>query len=203
MPKLYFLHGFLGDVQDWNEVIKRLPEYECHALKYPFKLPKDGILIGYSMGGRIALGSNLPKIVISGHPGLQTEEQKEAQVEKENYWIEKLKSVPLKEFLQEWYAQPLFTSLRTNPLFPKLLERRLKQDPLKLIDQIQRHSLAQQPFMPQNAYFIHGAYDQAYKELYKKLNIPSYEIPKAGHACHIENPAEVARQIKILINKIN
>lgn len=155
------------------------------------------------MGGRIALSSSLPKIVISSHPGLQTEEQKVAQVEKENYWVEKLKSVPLKEFLHEWYSQPIFTSFRTNPLFPQILERRLKQDPLKLIDQIQAHSLAQQPFMTQNAYFIHGAYDMAYKDLYKKLDIPSYEIPKAGHACHIENPSEVARQIKFLVDKIN
>jgi hypothetical protein len=51
---LYFLHGFAGDSKDWDEVIKHLSQYQCMALSYPFQLPNEGILVGYSMGGRIA-----------------------------------------------------------------------------------------------------------------------------------------------------
>jgi pimeloyl-ACP methyl ester carboxylesterase len=61
--KISFLHGFSGDPEGWREVISLLPEYECQALAYPFDLPTEGILVGYSMGGRIAMSSQLPKII--------------------------------------------------------------------------------------------------------------------------------------------
>jgi 2-succinyl-6-hydroxy-2,4-cyclohexadiene-1-carboxylate synthase len=203
LPNLYFLHGFLGDPKDWDEVIKHLPEYHCIALTYPFKMPTDGILIGYSMGGRIALGSTLPKIIISAHPGLQTEEEKTVQAMREKYWLEKLKAVPLPEFLDEWYAQPLFTSLRASPMYSEMLKRRLQQNPQTLINELENHSLVQQSVILRDVFFIHGEYDKSYRDLYERLEIPSIEIPKAGHACHLENAADVARQIKILIASFN
>lgn len=200
MPKLYFLHGFSGDPEDWKEVIELLPEFECTALAYPFELPTAGILVGYSMGGRIALASPLPKIIISGHPGLLTEEDKQARMAGEQLWLQKLKSMDLREFFEEWYSQPLLESLRHHPKFPEVLERRIRNNPATLIAQFERHSLVKQSPFHRNTIFIHGEYDKTYKELYKKRKIPSHEIPKSGHACHLENPAATARQIKILID---
>jgi 2-succinyl-6-hydroxy-2,4-cyclohexadiene-1-carboxylate synthase len=201
--KLYFLHGFSGDPEDWSEMISYLPEYQCLSLSYPFELPSDGILIGYSMGGRIALHSPRPKIVISGHPGLQTLEEKNARILREHYWIQKLKTVSVSEFFDEWYAQPLFESLRNHPKFPSILKRRIQKSPQTLIQQIERHSLVHQPSQYSNTIFIHGEYDTTYRDLYEKFKIPSHEIPKAGHACHVENPEGVASQIKILITNFN
>lgn len=151
------------------------------------------------MGGRIALNSPLPKIVISAHPGLQTPEEKAARSAREEYWIHKLKTQPLSQFFKEWYAQPLFTSLKAHPNFPQILERRLKQDPQMLIDQLENHRLTDTPI--KNAIFIYGQLDSAYADFYRKLNIPAHEIPRAGHACHLENPIDTAKQIKILIDR--
>ena len=72
---LVFLHGFLGTKEDWNEIISYLePKYNCFALDLPghgstpycedweedifeeiadFSTPIH--LIGYSMGGRVAM----------------------------------------------------------------------------------------------------------------------------------------------------
>lgn len=198
--QLYFLHGFAGDVQDWNEVISFLPSFECTPLLYPFELPAKGVLIGYSMGGRIALKSPLPKIIISGHPGLQTDEEKEARTQSEALWINKLKTLSINQFFKEWYEQPLFQSLRNHPRFSSILERRLKKSPELLIKQIMEHSLTKQPTLRRNTIFIHGEYDTVYKDLYQKAKIFSHEVPKAGHACHVENPEGTAHQIKILID---
>lgn len=198
--QLYFLHGFAGDVQDWNDVISFLPSFECIPLTYPFELPAKGILIGYSMGGRIALRSPLPKIIISGHPGLKTEEEKRVRAEKEQFWIQKLKDISINQFFEAWYEQPIFESLRNHPRFPSILERRLKKSPELLIEQIREHSLTKQPTLHRNTIFIHGEFDTSYKELYQKAKIASFEIPQAGHACHVENPEGTARQIKILID---
>lgn len=200
--KLVFLHGFLGSPQDWEGVIKHLPEYSCQALSYPFQIPQNSILIGYSMGGRIALKASYPKILLSTHPGLKTPEEKAERWHQDQLWIQKLHQAPLEGFLKAWYAQPLFDSLRTHPAFPKVLSRRLKQDPVVIAQMLTQESLAHQEFKLHEAIFMHGQFDQKYAQLYKHLNIPSLEISDAGHAAHLENPqgcAEAIRQgIKVL-----
>ena len=199
LNKFYFLHGFAGDPEDWDEVISHLKQFNCIKLSYPFTLPTDGVLIGYSMGGRVTLPSSLPKIVISGHPGLRTEEEKIARKASEQLWIQKLKTVSITQFFDEWYAQPLFDSLKKHPSFPLILERRIKKSPELLIQQIESHSLRNQPTLFKNTIFLHGEYDTVYKDLYKQHKIPSLEIPKSGHACHVENSVDTAYQIKNLI----
>ena len=194
--QLFFLHGFLGDPDDWKEVIAHLPSYSCKALSYPFELPSEGILIGYSMGGRIALTSSLPKIVISTHPGLTTTTEKEERWKQDQKWIDKLKTEPLSAFLHEWYSQPLFQSLKAHPTFPDVLKRRLQQNPQLLIDQLEQYSLSRQPVCSlKDTTFMHGALDEKYKALYRKLCLHSIEIQEAGHACHIEQPLQLAKAI--------
>ncbi len=198
---LVFLHGFLGSPQDWDGVINHLPEYSCKALSYPFQIPSNSILIGYSMGGRIALRSSQPKILLSTHPGLQTPEEKAERWRQDELWIKRLQQEPLESFLKAWYAQPLFDSLRSHPAFPEVLSRRLKQDPEVLAQMLSQESLAHQEFKHLEAIFLHGEFDQKYAQLYK--NLPSLEIPGAGHAAHLENPqgcADVIRQSLVLIS---
>ncbi len=149
------------------------------------------------MGGRIAFSSTLPKIIISAHPGLQTDAEKKSRCEQERAWIAKLQNIPLAEFLDEWYRQPIFESLRRHPIFPKLMERRLKQDSQLLIHQMETHSLATQEFQnPAKACFFHGQLDTTYHDLYQRLKIPSYEIRGVGHAPHLENPELTAATIR-------
>jgi 2-succinyl-6-hydroxy-2,4-cyclohexadiene-1-carboxylate synthase len=198
--KLYFYHGFAGDPEDWDAVIAHLSEYECRACSYPFEFPEKGILVGYSMGGRIAQASPLAKMVISGHPGLQTDEEKKERALTERSWIQLLKTVPIDQFFDQWYSQPLLQSVRNSPSFSAILERRLKKTPALLIEQIERHSLVNQPALHRNTIFIHGEYDKTYRDLYNRFKFPAHEIPRAGHACHLENPERTARQIKILMD---
>lgn len=194
---LTFLHGFLGSPQDWDEVIRHLSDYDCQALAYPFQIPKSGVLIGYSMGGRIALRSSLPKIVISAHPGLQSSQEKMQRQEQDEGWIQKLLKEPLDKFLEEWYAQPLFDSLRSHPAFPLILQRRQKQNPQELARMLAEESLAGQQFnVPSNAIFMHGELDAKYARLYESLKIQAVQVPNAGHAAHLENSEGCAKAIR-------
>jgi 2-succinyl-6-hydroxy-2,4-cyclohexadiene-1-carboxylate synthase len=194
MPQLCFLHGFLGCPEDWEEVVSELG-YGL-PLSYPFEVPQDAILVGYSMGGRIALKYPNPKVIISAHLGLdQGHEERKAEEEK---WILLLKTLPFPGFLEIWYEQPLFDSLRAHPNFSQILARRLKQDPSQALHQLCHHRLSEQPkFSPSpNDLFLYGETDFKYKKPY------SIPIERSGHACHLENPQACAHIIQDFVERV-
>ncbi len=198
---LTFLHGFLGAPEDWEEVISYLPSHlKINLLSYPFNPPDEGVLIGYSMGGRIALSYPHPKILLSAHLGLEKGHEQRAQ--EEEIWIKALQTLSLDAFLEKWYAQPLFNTLRDHPSFGATLKRRLSQDPALLLKQLQNHRLSQQPLYtnPPQTCFMHGEHDLKYAKHYSGKN--SFEIIRSGHACHIENPQECARGILYSLEKL-
>jgi 2-succinyl-6-hydroxy-2,4-cyclohexadiene-1-carboxylate synthase len=151
------------------------------------------------MGGRIALRSSQPKILLSTHPGLQTSQEKSERLLQDQEWIQKLRHEPLESFLKAWYAQPLFDSLRQHPEFSKILSRRLQQDPKALAQMLEQESLAHQEFNSE-AIFLHGELDKKYVQLYQNLKITSLEIPGTGHAAHLENPQDCAKAIRLGIS---
>lgn len=71
-------------------------------------------LLGYSMGGRLALQSlaDFPEtwdfaIIISAHPGLVDEAEKSRRLEADREWARLVREMPWKEFLARWNAQPI------------------------------------------------------------------------------------------------
>src|SRR5688500_7213032 len=104
MTRLVALHGFLGHPRDWDEFRKALkelsPQTDFQTIELPFKsggrIPKSmgswakkfnqaqksnhverNILLGYSLGGRLALQAAIDKpglwdevVLVSSHPGL-------------------------------------------------------------------------------------------------------------------------------------
>lgn len=70
------------------------------------------LLVGYSLGGRIALHALLEKnhpwdaaVIIAAHPGLENEEKKMARREQDTDWSVKCLHGQWESFLQEWQAQ--------------------------------------------------------------------------------------------------
>lgn len=93
--------------------------------------PKDAIpiLLGYSFGGRIALhclekntGFWKGAILVSAHPGLLSEEEKEIRRKKDSDWKECIRTLPWHDFLHKWNSQAVFSnssSLPKNDCFDK------------------------------------------------------------------------------------
>ena len=190
--RLIFLHGFLGSPQDWEGVIGYLPEFQCEALIYPFQIPSNGILIGYSMGGRIALRYSHRKIVFSTHPGLTTPEEKAARRFHDQQWLDLLERVSLEEFLKAWYQQPLFRSLKLDSA---LFQRRISQSRETIAQMLIGESLADQSFST-DATFVYGELDTKFAEIYQAHAIKAFQLAGVGHACHLENPQLVAEFIQ-------
>lgn len=230
LPPLLFLHGFLGEKEDWQEVISHLKNHYCC---WAFDLPGHGAspleehflesiltscyalklvpcsLIGYSMGGRMALllKEYFPKcfnklILLGAHPGLQEEQEKRLRWYHDLNWSLFLEREPLSSFLNAWYAQPLFDSLKKRPdLKMQILEKRKKQDPQSMAAVLRNFSLSKQPSLTKfhpGTLFLHGNEDPLFSHLYQEQlpkDVPVESII-GGHLLHLENPAAVAAKIK-------
>jgi 2-succinyl-6-hydroxy-2,4-cyclohexadiene-1-carboxylate synthase len=226
---LIFLHGFLGCKEDWEEMIPFFESrYYCIALDLPghgdtpycqeilsalkteilqrgsLQGTEKPILLGYSIGGRIALQlKEIAKalVVLSGHPGLKEQKQKEDRLKSDEIWSAKLLTLPLEAFFAEWYAQPLFHPSLGNPDFlQKIAQRRIKQNPENLSYALLQMSLAHQSYTDDFScptLFLHGENDLKYRDLYRALpkTTSVHQIDGCGHAVHIESPAISSKKI--------
>jgi 2-succinyl-6-hydroxy-2,4-cyclohexadiene-1-carboxylate synthase len=73
------------------------------------------VLIGYSLGARLALHAltRAPEIwhaaiLISAHPGLGTEEERAARLSQDREWGARVRSEPWPDLLASWNRQPVF-----------------------------------------------------------------------------------------------
>lgn len=211
---LLFLHGFLGNRTDWDEVMQQLP-FDCSAVdlpghgEAPFSsdlkalLPTFPVhLVGYSMGGRIALqlAEKYPEKILSltllsAHLGLKEAEEKKKRLQKDQALSKEILESPIDQFLSRWYDQPLF---RTLTLRRDLKKMRQKQNQVGLAQALSAFSLGLQENysdrLPPLTHLLVGEFDEAYRSHYQ--NLPHTVIPNAGHAIHLEEPKAVADYLK-------
>jgi 2-succinyl-6-hydroxy-2,4-cyclohexadiene-1-carboxylate synthase len=167
-PTVLFLHGFMGSSEDWRDVIAALDgRYSCLVADLPghgasVGLPPEdytvegatrtllGLLdeldveppaiVGYSMGGRLALYLALryPERCVglfleSASPGIEDPAERQARREADEEKARRLESDDFEAFLTDWYRQPLFASLaRHEGLVEEMIEARSHNDPGEL-----------------------------------------------------------------------
>jgi 2-succinyl-6-hydroxy-2,4-cyclohexadiene-1-carboxylate synthase len=180
-PLILFLHGFMGDSNEFNEVIFLLSDQFCYLT---VDLPGHGktrvmggeecytmsntahalinlldqlnvqncFLVGYSMGGRLALYLTLyfpqrfSKIVLeSASPGLKSQGDRVERIQGDFDLAKKLEESNFSIFLDSWYNQPLFSSLKNNANFESLKQTRLHNNPLELAKSLRNLSTGCQP----------------------------------------------------------
>ncbi|NGX47053.1 MAG: 2-succinyl-6-hydroxy-2,4-cyclohexadiene-1-carboxylate synthase [Chlamydiae bacterium] len=218
---ILFLHGFLGQKEDWDPLLSYLPfptkaiDLPGHgkspmaldiALAVKEQVPSAPFVVGYSAGGRIALELKMrfPKdygelILLSAHPGLTNKQERKKRMEQDQQWIEMLAREPFDHFLEKWYDQKLFQSFKKSGQFSALLKRRKQQNPAHLAQFLMQYSIARKKpsEVPPDAILIHGEEDLKYERVYRKLTRVNkvYPIKNAGHAVHLENPKACAEVI--------
>ena len=153
------LHGAVGAASDWRGVAKRLAAaaigtraldlwrfLEC----MPMTMADFGTalnaesggevfrgsgraLMGYSMGGRLALHALLAPnppwqaaVVVSAHPGLELAEERTARLTNDAEWAARAFGGNWQEFLAAWNAQPVLgnTAIRDENTARHLMTRR-------------------------------------------------------------------------------
>lgn len=204
---IVFFHGFLGRSEDWNAVCSFFPPSQCVGFDLPghgdspfmehFKIDVPYFhLVGYSMGGRIALSyaEKYPEQIasltlMSTHPGLKTEEEKRKRLESDYEWVRLLSELPIDEFLLRWYDQSIFKPYKPD------LEMRKQQNIPNLKAAFMHYSLGKQRRYEIDRVLV-GERDEKFKALFKHPVL----IPHAGHMVHLENPEGVASVIQSRIH---
>jgi 2-succinyl-6-hydroxy-2,4-cyclohexadiene-1-carboxylate synthase len=237
-----FLHGFMGCGQDWDGVATRLGDgFQCLQPDLPghggdtrdIPAPEEGFavainrllaamdnaemdtaaLVGYSMGGRIALAAALQAparfthlIVESASPGIEDDAQRAERLRHDTQLADHLESVAndpgaFEQFLRDWYAMPLFGSLQRHPdLLESLIRKRRENDPARLAAALRALSVGRQPdFWPalprlaMPTLVIVGAVDRKYRLISEEMTercprVAIHEMTGCGHNVHAENP---------------
>lgn len=174
-------------------------------------------LIGYSLGGRLALHAVLEQpdlwkgaVVIGAHPGYDSEEERSKQIARDELWAARFadETNAWKTLLQTWDALPIFDG-RPNPTErPELAFSRTG-----LAACFRHFSKGRQSFLtPLLAklsappiYFFSGIHDVKYTTLGQQLAsdcevVQHKIIPDAGHRVPWENTSAFIREIQVFLD---
>ncbi|HIA02116.1 MAG TPA: alpha/beta fold hydrolase, partial [Myxococcales bacterium] len=187
-----------------------MTEFESLITELANTLSEPFDLLGYSMGGRLALWSalnlDLPLTklyLVSTTAGVQNEHERNERLAFDNKLIARLEQQPIPEFMDWWRTLPIIATQQRlpDPYLDRLLKGRNKQDPLGLISAIftfgsGRFSPLWEKLdqLPVPITLIVGAEDSKYLNLAHELAKYIQDswikvISNAGHAPHLENTA--------------
>jgi 2-succinyl-6-hydroxy-2,4-cyclohexadiene-1-carboxylate synthase len=233
---LLLLHGFTGDVSSWSflaglEGVTRIavdiighgnsdspatPErYSmAHAVRdLEAVLDACGVdkatVLGYSMGGRLALHFALDTphrvealILESASPGLEDPRERDSRVEADNALADRIEREGIEAFVDYWQSIPLFASQSGLPveIFEAQRNRRLGQTPTGMAHSLRGMGAGRQSYLMARlgeietpTLLLAGALDERYARLAEAMGLLIRDsrvkiIAKAGHAAHLEQP---------------
>ncbi len=247
-PSLLFLHGFLGNHQMWLPLISSLQKQFCCLLvdlpghgnspipgsfkEYSFPRLTDALvtllhelqisscsLVGYSLGGRLALHLALSHqhlidtlILESSSPGLKTVEARKERLENDEGWAKKLETLPMPEFIEAWYNQGIFASLKQHPRFAELVQKRSLNNGPNLAKALRAMSVGRQKSLwgdlsklQTPLLLMTGRQDHKYQKIFQQMQslAPNAElqlVKNAGHNAHFEQPGEFTTRLHEFFN---
>ena len=234
-PLCVFLHGWMGSHSDWEPIVSQMPiemsylllDLPGHGKSVPIP-PQESLdfdnladslhehlqeyqrytLVGYSMGGRLALYYTLKYphavdslILESCQPGIQEPEARLSRATLDTQRAEQIVEAGLSQFVEHWYKAPLFRSLHQQPNQLKQLQRRREQNhESSMARTIRELSPGRQPSLWNHlsslsapTLLLTGKQDPKYPTLMQLMHkqIPHSHLkiePHAGHNVHLETP---------------
>lgn len=226
MTDLVFLHGWLGSPQDWHPIVEELSEYRSHCLELPRavsweagirqllpQLEHDSVLIGYSLGARLALGCALRwqnrirgLVLISGTAGLRAPAQA-PRWQRDRRLAVALVSQDPAPFLTAWYQSSVFRDL-DSATQDRFVREKSGLDFSYHADLLRAYSVGRQPSfwgrlrsLRIPVLLLVGERDAKFIAINRRLcrRLPDARlriIAQTGHAVHREQPEAVANELR-------
>lgn len=234
----------MGRAEDWRDVSAGLDErFFCVAADLPghgasLGMPPDrytmkgaarsvldvldeigadrATIVGYSMGGRLALYLALRHpdrcsglFLESSSPGLEDARERTARRAADEGRAARLESGDFQEFLRDWYRQPLFAPLgRDKGLLRRTFEARRENDPDELAKSLRGMGTGSQPSLWGElsglrvpALVVAGALDGKFVGISHHMErscsrVRTAIVPDVGHNVHVEAPAAYLRLLR-------
>jgi len=248
---IFLLHGFTGQARDWNFLDKQLSakffpikidilghgqsdsptekKYysEINLIKHLNSIIdyfnfNQNILLGYSMGGRIALSYSLayPEkisalILESASPGIENSIERQLRIEHDQKLAETIFEKGTKKFIRDWVNQPFFDSLKkiSPDKLIKIISDRSLNNPIGLTNILSEFSQGkmnskwtQLDKINFPVLLISGELDKKYCEINKKAyqllqNAELKIIKISGHNVHLEKEKEFVNFVDAFLIK--
>lgn len=231
-PRLGLMHGFTQTRRCWGPLAQELARrFELVIVDAPGHGGSVGVVadvpigasllgrtvgqasyLGYSMGGRHALRLAVDQpalverlVLIGTSPGIEDDEARRERLARDEALAEHLEQVGVDQFIIEWLAQPLFTTL--PPAVSFVDERRTNTSEGLAASLRAAGTGAQEPLWDKLAslempvLLLVGALDERFTSVAHRMretigvNATIHVIGDAGHAVHLERPAESARVV--------
>lgn len=234
-----YLHGFTGSLRDWIDIEARIKQHhyagqlisiighgntssgswqhlrdynmEQVSLRIKVMTPARFHLMGYSMGGRLALyiATRYPEIVqsltlVSASPGLKTEAERAERQARDNALADKIEANGMAWFVDYWESLPLWDT-QSPDLKANLRARRLENSEIGLANSLRGMGTGVMPSLwddlsnlPMPVNLVVGEHDAKFVAINQEMaeKIPNCNltiIDNAGHACHLEHPRKFSQ----------
>jgi 2-succinyl-6-hydroxy-2,4-cyclohexadiene-1-carboxylate synthase len=248
---LLLLHGFTGDSSTWtpfNDVWSKhsmliipdilghgktespnpLHHYRIESIAHDLKgiLDKMGVnqvdILGYSMGGRLALTfallfpDRVRKVILeSASPGLQTEQERERRRLKDAELAQFIIKDGMDLFVDYWEELPLFSTMKRLPtaVQEEIRAQRLRNSQVGLANSLLGMGTGSQPSwwghplqqLTCQVLLVTGTEDKKFSEFAKSMckelkNSTWIAFERCGHAIHVEEPEKFGTIVSDFIN---
>ncbi|TKD69166.1 2-succinyl-6-hydroxy-2,4-cyclohexadiene-1-carboxylate synthase [Pseudalkalibacillus hwajinpoensis] len=248
---ILLLHGFTGSSSNWAGFIDKWSSsfqviavdlighgksskpddssfYTMETMSRYLKVLLDHLnvdkihLLGYSMGGRIALAfaiqypSMIKSLILeSSSPGLLTLEERGERVRKDHALANRIKERGISEFVQFWETIPLFAAQKNLPesVQIEIREQRLQNSEIGLANSlIGMGTGAQPPYWDELEHLefpvllMTGELDQKFVSIAKRMkkSLPQadfVQINNIGHTIHVEEPQIFDKMVVAFLKK--
>ncbi len=249
MATIVALHGFTGGGGDFAPLAEALPEYDWVTPDLPGHAPdptvagapgddcsleaslryldqiitRKSVLLGYSLGGRLAMRYALtrPKhiaalVLVGTSPGIEDAAEHSARKADDNRLAEKILAKGVTAFLDEWQRRPLIATQARLPAAWRaaMQERRLQRREEGLAASLRQFgqgvlepAWALLAKLPMPMLIAVGAEDEKYVAEARAMQTrcPHAElfiVPNAGHLAHLENRDAFAAGLRQFLQKI-
>ncbi len=252
LPAIVMLHGFTGSTTTWQQTIEELTaDYHVVAIDLvghgktamPNTIERysmeqhiadlrevlqqleifNPIVLGYSMGGRLALGYTVmyPKevaslVLESSSPGLRTAEEQVVRRTSDAKLADRIEREGIEKFVDFWQQIPLFHSQKKLSATQQqtIRDERLNQQPAGLANSLRGMGTGSQPSYWQElskltlpVLLLTGSEDVKFEKIAQEMaeSLPNAQhetIKDAGHAIHVEKPQQFATMIKSYLKTV-
>jgi 2-succinyl-6-hydroxy-2,4-cyclohexadiene-1-carboxylate synthase len=231
-PCATFVHGFTQTGVSWMPLIHTLTtELSCTLIDAPGhgtspngvrtlvecgndigETMPTGILVGYSMGARIALHTAIQHpekvtqlVLISGTAGISDATERQTRKDNDIELAQRIEDIGVESFIDEWLALPMFKGLSSQN---SQRRERLTNSATGLADSLRNAGTGtQEPLWDQLSQIqipvllVTGALDHKFsllaQQMHEKISDSTHiVIDDAGHTVHLEQAEQCEKHIR-------